>query len=1095
MVFFAAFVRKIFEKKVGEFCKVPEGNCQMSSSEVKLLNAEIKEDVFDELHLPVTLRGGYIDEISLHFAGMFGTDGARVVIKDIFLVFGPHSTDFSWDHVYKCKSRLIDLFMKIYEIKPRKKKKADKTMLGDFQKRMISEMKKSFLKTLQVAVSNIHFRYEDGLTQTVPLACGFKIGYIGIAAREEEDEGRKTTGDWKHSKEKHAKPEFCQAVRVRRLSAYWDLGQAKLFAHQPTPGPVVRRNFTMLNLRETFSACVVEKVLQCFPQDHPRRKYLEGPVFRERLDYHQYIVFPLTIRAEITGNEANDETRAQKAPMMDLDVAIDPVEVALDSEQIKSVNHLLAHMRDFTRQDVLLRTRPREPISKYLPDVPFAQLRSDQKGDHGKPSASKKAPPPAAAKPRSPTPQNEALKALVRGWWRHAFKGVVYLCKIPRSPLDQTELLDRSNQRETYIRYCMELEEAQEKDGNPSEVLQATIKNVQMNLATKDILEWRMMARDRRNTSLGRPINPPPDAEEDEPQKEASEKESVDAGQPNTLQAQMRIASFNAYFLGVADGFWSSVKVQPPKEGAETDICTLATQSPRKMQRMTRQLIVKCNVADIRVEAAQRGRNGHRVARWVELGIGSISTVNCNVQGPDHVARNILTIMPIETPTGTSPVCLFVGACTLQCLDRNMEPGDVPFGSVLQPWEGLAGHLKEVPMQETPEQTKRLGFLNEYKDILGKLMMTVFARVGQVRALDYAPFRRRLLHFITRGQIHHTTDFVRRPSSSAMIRELLVKLQRKVEGLTGKSDVLGVIEGVVDGVRGRQVDHYNSQYVLCKEASLSPITWKALRNGKPQAFHLQFHQLQQRPAKQRQGFQLPTLGSTLMGSAPGDSWSLLPWKVAMLLLPKADFAMSLECAYEPPPKRRPEVLSPTAQPEGDVHVEALSGAEFQKWGRNGKCKKRWVYYDESLEAIVWKNAASDALDKALGAIPLSEIQDVCVGICTPVLKHVRSNKLVMERILSIVANDRTLDLQAPTIEQKQAWVTALKAVYRQYSQAHDVDNEEGIELPKEIDRRNKIYQDKWRSDRCVLKSTYKKLRAVSMGKKEVKEVTRAPSPL
>lgn len=1106
MAFFQSFMKKVFEKKMGEFLRVEEGNYQCSASSVRLRQAEIKEEVFDELHLPITLRGGFIEEMSVTFPGMFGSGSAQVVIKNVFLVFGPHSTDWSWDHVYQCKSRLIDLVMKIYELKPRKKKKAGGGAakggyFADLQKRMISDMKRTFLSMLKVHISNIHFRYEDSITQSMPLACGFKIGYIGVSSKEETDD-RRTTGEWKHWRERYANPEFCQAIACRRISAYWDLGQkAAAFALGPIAGQDVRRNFVRLNLRETFSACVVEKVLELFPPQHKRRKYLQGPVFRERLDFHRYVVFPASLRAEVTGNEASEATRAQKAPMKDLDVVVDPLEAAVDSEQVRSMNQLLVFVQEFDRKDKLLRTRPHEPISKYLdsttprssnersevavsqsgPDRSSYLSGSQRLGGVAKRISGAARQTNGQRKRSEEGPDAAARKALVRAWWHHAFQGVRYLCKIPRSPVSKQELLERTHLRESYISLCMAIEEAQERErAEPdapriSDGLREKIQNMQMRLAPRDILEWRMMARERRGEHLGKL------EEEAKEELEQQAAEKPPPNMPSTIQARVHFVALKAHFLGVADNVWNDIagplgdNVRPAPSSPLSKTPSTSSNSNRRRPRMTRQLVVKGQVLDVRIEVVQKGRSGHRVARWLELGVGSVSAANCNVEGPEHPARQILSILPIEqlSTSGGPSVCAFIGVGSLQCLDRNLEPGDVPLGAVLQPWEGLANHLREFPQEDTPEQIKRLGFLKDYKDELGKLMTFVFVRVGQVRALDYTPFRRRVLHFMTRGRGSQTTDLVRRPSPLALNRELLVKMQRKVEKLTGKSDMLGIVEGVVDGVRGRLVDHYNAQHVLCKEVSLAPMTWKALRNGKPQAFHLQFHQLQSPGERQMQSLQMPSL------MAPqGDSWGLLPWKVSMLLLPKADFNMGLNITAEPaqPPvavteteKSQPTIADPVAV--------VLEGANFLKWGRNGKPKKRFVYYDEDLEAIVWKNEETDK--QLIGAIPLSKIQDVCTGLQTPVLQRVRSSKLCADRVLSIVAAERTLDLQAETVDQQQRWVAGLKARYKQHIQQQDLEGDTAVKLPKALERRIKVYPDRFRSDRCTLKSTYKKLQAVS----------------
>merc|ERR1711884_648425 len=113
------------------------------------------------------------------------------------------------------------------------------------------------------------------------------------------------------------------------------------------------------------------------------------------------------------------------------------------------------------------------------------------------------------------------------------------------------------------------------------------------------------------------------------------------------------------------------------------------------------------------------------------------------------------------------------------------------------------------------------------------------------------------------------------------------------------------------------------------------MRWKALRNGSPQTLHMQVHQVQ-RPEDQHQPqSQLPAFPT-------GDSFGLLPWKVAMLLLPKADFAMGLDMAMDQPaPREFKKVVSSGEVAKIDTAEEnvpgrlLLNGDEFIKWGRKG----------------------------------------------------------------------------------------------------------------------------------------------------------------
>jgi hypothetical protein len=497
--------------------------------------------------------------------------------------------------------------------------------------------------------------------------------------------------------------------------------------------------------------------------------------------------------------------------------------------------------------------------------------------------------------------------------------------------------------------------------------------------------------------------------------------------------------------------------------------------------RPPRQLMIRGGGLDVRAEMVQKGSAKHRLARWIELSVGSIAATNCQAQKSQPSTRQILSITPFEHRTGT-PLCVYVGLNMLEVASSEVQPGQISITAVLEPSEGVASHLKVNG--DDPQLLEKLGFLKKYKDESGRRMMFIFTRVGQVRALHYAPFGRRIEHFLRRGKKTTTTDLVRRPSALALDRELLVQLQRKVEKLTGKSNDLGILEGVTDGVRARLVDHYNSQHVLCKEVSLAPMRCIALRNGSPPTFHVQFHQkLQSEDRDPRRG-NVPR--------SVGDSFGLLPWKVAMQLLPKADFSMGLEGHRREleDAGTKPSTMSQVAKDRvesTEPSTVVLVGMVFSKWGRNGKMKRRFIVFDENVNAVLWKNDKKDS--KVIGAIPLSKITDICTGVSTPVLQNVKSSKLRADRVWSIIATDRTLDLQAHSAAQREIWVTGLKSRYKKYVQSLGSDG--ASPLPRALASKAKAYPERFRSDRCALKLTYRKIQAVTKLSKTSKEVKKS----
>eukprot|EP00933_Yihiella_yeosuensis_P045551 TRINITY_DN4094_c0_g5_i1.p1 TRINITY_DN4094_c0_g5~~TRINITY_DN4094_c0_g5_i1.p1 ORF type:complete len:719 (+),score=121.50 TRINITY_DN4094_c0_g5_i1:1-2157(+) len=677
----------------------------------------------------------------------------------------------------------------------------------------------------------------------------------------------------------------------------------------------------------------------------------------------------------------------------------------------------------------------------------------------------------------------------VRAWWQHAYEGVRFICKIPKSTFIAQELKRMTAKREMYI--ALFLEQLRAKEGNISAPeLEEQLSHTQMGLTMKEIMDWRMLAQarklERESKAAQKQKEEEEGVEEEDPGEDSPpEQTTQDRGMPGTLQAKVKFQGFAAYFLAAQSAF------ALPENQVRAGLDSGNKQPQVALQKLlsTRQLIVNAEVSNVVVEAIQKGHSKFRTARWVELSISSISVLNCNTR-LQQAGRQIMSIKSFAKQNG-QPVCVFVGATTYEAKDRSFEMGDTPLSAVLQPWEGLLGAQRTGSLTPNVASLQRLGFLKDQCDDINKLMIFMFARVGQIRASDYSPFRQQLLGMLKQGKTALASDLVRRPSEPTLNRELLIKLQKKVQAATGKSNMLGIFEGVIEGVKARTIDPYNSLNVLCKEADLAPLRWKVQRSGNPQAVHLQFYTL-----NRQDGWQPTSLGM-LSG---GTGLSLLPWQAAMMLLPKGEFDV-----VHPTPKRRTaprlnvatsatsdlDKASPQVSDRGSgdgasfeldkqkTELNVISrGSYFLKWGRNGKPKKRWVMYDELLDAIVWKD--SDSSKNPSGLLQILKIQDICTSEMTPILKRVASPKLDMDLLVSVVTADRTLDLQADSKDKQLKWADALKAAYRK-SVSQNGEVLRG--LPRDLERKQKSYPKQFRSGLCDLRVACDKLQAVnSLGK-------------
>jgi len=97
---------------------------------------------------------------------------------------------------------------------------------------------------------------------------------------------------------------------------------------------------------------------------------------------------------------------------------------------------------------------------------------------------------------------------------------------------------------------------------------------------------------------------------------------------------------------------------------------------------------------------------------------------------------------------------------------------------------------------------------------------------------------------------------------------------------------------------------------------------------------------------------------------------------------------------------------------------------------------------------------------------------------TPLLaktQAAKSPKLELNLVFSVIADQRTLDLQAANPEQQSAWVKGLKSRFRQYVKTYTKEEV----LPPELSKLLKVYPEKFRSSQCELRSSVEQLQAMA----------------
>ena len=96
-------VQPLLEKSLGKWIKLEQGQLDTSGGKIRLRRVEIREDAWDELALPVALRGGLIEEVEIDIPWTkLKTESVVVKLHSPVLLLAPHS-EGEWDSAMEAK--------------------------------------------------------------------------------------------------------------------------------------------------------------------------------------------------------------------------------------------------------------------------------------------------------------------------------------------------------------------------------------------------------------------------------------------------------------------------------------------------------------------------------------------------------------------------------------------------------------------------------------------------------------------------------------------------------------------------------------------------------------------------------------------------------------------------------------------------------------------------------------------------------------------------------------------------------------------------------------------------------------------------------
>jgi len=1215
---------------------------------LRVRNVSLKAEAFDKLYLPCTLRSGFLEEFELQlpFGVVFGAKASLKVTK-LYLLAGPVTTDWleeDDESVMRSKSRLIDMVNKIWE----SQKKADKepapvnpwtglcahmwgddpvaqpsgggsnrsfsAWLGRARGRFLDVVAQKMVGSIDIEIKDIHLRFEDAVTQAIPVRLGFKVRGV-YASSECPPASCRATGDWKHVPDHRAKPILQVAMTFDHVSAYWDQNTEEsrlmLLKHDTKEAALslseVIEHFTRLKVRGMFSARVIEQLELLFPPKHPRRKKRDvGPTFRDRYDYHRYVLVPARYSMHLAINSsAGGMIIAGAYPAVDVDCQLSETTLIMDTNQLQSANQYLMQFGRYRYHAEFLKTRPLRRISECRDLPPSVRTRT------------------------------------CRQWWQHALHGISLagLSSHMRTSHFRTRNHDELvSMKSQYIDLWSEASvraayrETMQSNGQPQSPTGAVaasdarrVLELQVRLPVHLALDWRILAiRTARQNggglsprlstisgSAGDLYSSPDSFDPTSPRHGSAWKDSTQRSSlasdvhkdVSSSQLTVQLDSVKAYFFASSRDKWTPDRL-------------LVDYRLFLKKRMRREPIVGAAFKSVSSMMVIRGRTNQRTMRWFELSVGELTVTNekalhrRRIGNPEMPVRDMFHIEPFEQSEGHE-LCFHLAANSLVTYDESHETGDVPPVSIVYPAAGVAAHLGVVTVSES-ELRDRLKFveaqdrsleifldgkfcnplgapaldvevsggsvyirslngaypqnLPPMKDVkIGQVIVEVngrrnaaamieelkkpyflsvklrrdglfrdvnfvYIRAGRLSALDYTPYRERLVDLFADGSLGSRArsffDEGLITKIMALDKELLVRLQRLLERYSRKMDSLplgggtvimsSMVEGELDGALLRQVTYYNKLNVLCKELILPPTRWQTLQSACPHLIHVR---VQGKGRDAHASHRRPLPGAKVNG--------LMAWKINLQVLAREDFYMGLEVdildcfgkrlviprthphgghaaqnahpqsmrdsgsgnsrpssGSSPVSPRMSSILDsqghlkPTSESRAELEPVVNQITYFHKFGKGGTSKGRYLRLDRELKCLVWTKAQGDPTPA--GCLPLEKIQDVIIGVQTPVMIRARKQNAFNEKcVFSIVACDRTLDLQGRSESEVAEWVAALRQAYFDYFEALHVGDlrtsQVHLPLPKNLTSKIRVYPENLRHMTCALKVDCRKI--------------------
>ncbi|XP_012282695.1 vacuolar protein sorting-associated protein 13D isoform X2 [Orussus abietinus] len=299
------------------------------SGEVELENLPLKRDALRHIGLPVEIKAGFIGKVRLQIpVRQIRTASWVIVIEQLYLVAGPICLD-EYDHEAEEQAVQENKLSRLDALEARWRAEAERDP-GYYATSYSSwlnygtSLVTNIIENLQLNIKDVHFRYEDNVTQSSKNGEGVALGVtIGALSAQSCD------ASWiPGSTSWNLNDASFKLMELDRLSVYWNHLKPEQF-------------FGILSLGDLAIAMSESKT----------RKW-------------KYILPSVNARAHIKRDRSEKPLRSINKPRIVLDLLLDQVPLSITDVQYKEIVKCIQELEDIDRQRRQRRCRPMLSVSE-----------------------------------------------------------------------------------------------------------------------------------------------------------------------------------------------------------------------------------------------------------------------------------------------------------------------------------------------------------------------------------------------------------------------------------------------------------------------------------------------------------------------------------------------------------------------------------------------------------------------------------------------------------------------------------------------------------------------------------------------------------